>query len=760
MLTCLLALLSMACLAQKTIVNPLVGFDGKNRNLKIVKVSLTDTGTVVSFMTTYKAGNWIRIPKNTYIQANGTNDKLFIKATKGIPFNKKYTIPESGKVNYELVFPKIDPTTSNIDYGEEGSEGWKIYDIELVQKQTPLPAFLYTEWYNKKNSDLTIAFYSKAVVFDKKVWFYKEIAKKNDTYILTIANNKSTKQIIIEKPGDKEIKLTVNKLTANLSSDKNSCAEILDKEIYKLPVLKNDSAVFSGYIKNYSPKLGTKILTLAIDNIITGIQENVLIHITPDGYFYRKIPVCHLQKVFLRSDIADENDLYLEPGKELFVILGNGSVKYAGNAAQLNHHLKQLNRIDQFDFVRMRKKLADMKPNDYKAHLLDLQSIESVKLDSINKLGKIPAKAYQVKKKDIVFEYANRMMEYHWNYEHARRQVFKLPDTVKVKIENYPDGYYNFIRDGDFNNELNVISNAYNTFINRFKFIPGFRKTRYVHNYKAMMAALKSEGQQASENDKAFEKIISNDGIILLTDSTNKRIHKKWAADHSEFINTFVSDFFRNSYYNAIDSAVGIKQGILIDLLSAQDISRPIIEQLTPLSAGRLASVIKKIDHPYLKDYVILKNTETLKQVELNKNAGGFFVNETPKVEADKIFDNMMSKFAGKVVLVDFWATWCGPCLGGISRIKPLKEEMKDSNIAFVYITNETSPLPTYQNMVPTIKGQHYRLNNDEWGYLADKFKISGIPHMVLVNKEGKVVNPRLGFMENHELKQLMEKHL
>ncbi|MNI83525.1 hypothetical protein D3C73_1403390 [compost metagenome] len=85
---------------------------------------------------------------------------------------------------------------------------------------------------------------------------------------------------------------------------------------------------------------------------------------------------------------------------------------------------------------------------------------------------------------------------------------------------------------------------------------------------------------------------------------------------------------------------------------------------------------------------------------------------------------------------------------------------MKDSNVAFVYITNETSPLATYQNMTPGIKGQHYRLDNDAWRYLADKFKITGIPHQVLVNKEGKVVNPHLGFLDNKEIKQLLEKQL
>lgn len=132
-------------------------------------------------------------------------------------------------------------------------------------------------------------------------------------------------------------------------------------------------------------------------------------------------------------------------------------------------------------------------------------------------------------------------------------------------------------------------------------------------------------------------------------------------------------------------------------------------------------------------------------------------MNSTPTVEADQIFDAILARYKGKVVVVDFWATWCAPCLSGIERIAPLKEDLKDKDVEFVYITNETSPLQTYNNMTPTIKGQHYRLKSDEWRYLADKFSISGIPHMVLVNKEGKVVNPHIAFIENNEMKRLVE---
>jgi len=119
-----------------------------------------------------------------------------------------------------------------------------------------------------------------------------------------------------------------------------------------------------------------------------------------------------------------------------------------------------------------------------------------------------------------------------------------------------------------------------------------------------------------------------------------------------------------------------------------------------------------------------------------------------------------MEKYKGKVVYVDFWATWCAPCRSGIERIKPLKDEMAAENVAFVYITNQTSPKTAYDNMIPTIKGEHYRVSADEWNVLCGMFKISGIPHYVLVGKDGKVINPQLGHLENSSLKTMLLKYI
>ncbi|MDQ5930115.1 MAG: Redoxin family protein, partial [Bacteroidota bacterium] len=224
-----------------------------------------------------------------------------------------------------------------------------------------------------------------------------------------------------------------------------------------------------------------------------------------------------------------------------------------------------------------------------------------------------------------------------------------------------------------------------------------------------------------------------------------------------------------NNLYNEINAGFrneklselfGIKPGFATDIMTVNRICNTVVDQLTPLTDDELIQVQKSIQTPFVAEHLKKCNQQSLAKLEENKTKTGYILNETPKTEADKLFAEIMKKYQGKVVYVDFWATWCGPCRSGIERIKPLKEEMIGKDVAFVYLTNQTSPEKTYSAMIPDIKGEHYRLSTDEWNYLAAKFNISGIPHYVLVNKKGEVVKPKLGHYDNEELKKILEEEM
>jgi len=63
--------------------------------------------------------------------------------------------------------------------------------------------------------------------------------------------------------------------------------------------------------------------------------------------------------------------------------------------------------------------------------------------------------------------------------------------------------------------------------------------------------------------------------------------------------------------------------------------------------------------------------------------------------------------------------------------------------------------------LIPDIKGEHYRVKKNEWNYFKSKFKIGGIPHYVLVNKNGEIVRDNIYFASsNNELKILINEYL
>ena len=86
---------------------------------------------------------------------------------------------------------------------------------------------------------------------------------------------------------------------------------------------------------------------------------------------------------------------------------------------------------------------------------------------------------------------------------------------------------------------------------------------------------------------------------------------------------------------------------------------------------------------------------------------------------------------------------------------------MTGKDIVFLYITGPSSPEGTWNNMIPDIKGEHYRVNADEWNTLSAKFNISGIPHCVLVDKEGVVAkNNGMPSYDLNAMKKIFEEFL
>lgn len=102
-------------------------------------------------------------------------------------------------------------------------------------------------------------------------------------------------------------------------------------------------------------------------------------------------------------------------------------------------------------------------------------------------------------------------------------------------------------------------------------------------------------------------------------------------------------------------------------------------------------------------------------------------------------YDQIMKSYAGKVVVLDFWATWCPPCRAAMLEVDKIKPALMDKGVCFVYITGETSPQKDFDKMMPNIHGDHYRLTNAQWGEICKTLNIPGIPAYAVVDKDGSM---------------------
>ena len=163
------------------------------------------------------------------------------------------------------------------------------------------------------------------------------------------------------------------------------------------------------------------------------------------------------------------------------------------------------------------------------------------------------------------------------------------------------------------------------------------------------------------------------------------------------------------------------------------------------LTKNNMDVINQYIKAPYLKKPLLQLYEKVKYQQENPKFASDSILKELGNSTAAEIIDSVRANNKGKVVYVDCWATWCGPCRAEMPETDKLIKEYKNKQVVFVFlnIDSERNVWKTSLSQLQIGK-QHYWLNKKQSTELRSTFQINGIPYHFFIDKNGTIIKKNL----------------
>lgn len=490
-------------------------------------------------------------------------------------------------------------------------------------------------------------------------------------------------------------------------------------EPYGANIISDKKATYKGRFIGYEPRYFDK-LQLSIFGPMAGSGQEPLeidISVDPDGSFSVDLDIYVPSVASIRGG-GMSYSAYLEPGEETiqyidlktysnasprFSVNYGNPVKYIyndGSLARINDDMEKMRanplRFPDYNQIFSNEKLGEMSPEEYKAYINKMADEAIAAFGSIPDFSKKLSAYYKVGINAERFQ-----LLYYYQSIVAQARMMAAKETDRGKMSAYvpaapADDYYDFYNYLDLNNELNLA------------------------NPSASSIMTSMAGRFVNQEYSGIDKALNNPALIKIVGSD------------------------RGPYYDIVRYNLAHSSALSFDTIPAV----------------KLEELKKDISNPVLVNKIIADNQKIIEDIAKNKLKSGYVINETPNVPNEELLSSILAKYKGKVVFTDFWETWCGPCRIAMKAGEPVKEDFKGKDVVFLYIASESSPKPSWNNMIPDIKGEHFYLTNSQMAYLREKLGISGVPSYMLIDKEGGQKSFQVGFMGPAKMKSMIAEQL
>lgn len=610
-----------------------------------------------------------------------------------------------------------------------------------------------TMWRNEQTGDWDIGFTEKYAIYDCRFWEYGNLKRMNDKFEVTLVNPEKTLKVSVGKQKDGRRQITIGngkkQVYSLITSETLPDYPTKDWSTFKdNGYREGDTVTFVGWLKDLPKEVLDKKRLFEIDLYSIYTKEGVEFKgdIDDEGRFIVKVPVENSQEIYAdwrRSHLHT----VLEPGETYFYLFDYKNKKrlFMGHNARLQNELLAHNFIRAYE-QSDEHSMTDEQIKAYNDQWMNMYQRNVTMLDSLlNENPTLSRKYADYQRMSNVSTMAQELLQ---------SRLFaiskKLPQTT-----------LDFIEDNLWSNIVKPYTVS--------------REIGWFLYYYLLMAQEKNPQMQQNRTFDANTLLQMSERGLFKASAEDLTTIKKWqnmmeqykkaSPDEAKKIEEQNKELIEelnilmqrpevedivNDYFDMIDLKAKLidsvyQDPVLRDIAKGQLLCSRFVERRLPLNQTCM-DVLSEIQLPAIRNAVMTRNDKLLaiQQAEVEDIAS---LHPSSDVEGltdgEAILRKILEPYKGRIVYLDIWGTWCGPCKEKLSESDYVKQQLKEFDIVYLYLANR-SPEESWKNVIKQYKltGDncvHYNLPTAQQRAVEEFLHVDAFPTYKLIDKQGNI---------------------
>ena len=610
-----------------------------------------------------------------------------------------------------------------------------------------------TMWRNEQTGDWDIGFTEKYAIYDCRFWEYGNLKRMNDKFEVTLVNPEKTLKVSVGKQKDGRRQITIGngkkQVYSLITSETLPDYPTKDWSTFKdNGYREGDTVTFVGWLKDLPKEVLDKKRLFEIDLYSIYTKEGVEFKgdIDDEGRFIVKVPVENSQEIYAdwrRSHLHT----VLEPGETYFYLFDYKNKKrlFMGHNARLQNELLAHNFIRAYE-QSDEHSMTDEQIKAYNDQWMNMYQRNVTMLDSLlNENPTLSRKYADYQRMSNVSTMAQELLQ---------SRLFaiskKLPQTT-----------LDFIEDNLWSNIVKpyTVSREIGWFLYYYLLMAQEKNPQMQQNMTFDANTLLQMSERglfkASAEDLATIKKWQN--MMEQYKKASPDEAKKIEEQNKELIEELnilmqrpeVEDIV-NDYFDMVDLKAKVidsvyQDPVLRDIAKGQLLCSRFVERRLPLNQTCM-DVLSEIQLPAIRNAIMTRNDKLLaiQQAEVEDIAS---LHPSSDVEGltdgEAILRKILEPYKGRIVYLDIWGTWCGPCKEKLSESDYVKQQLKEFDIVYLYLANR-SPEESWKNVIKQYKltGDncvHYNLPTAQQRAVEEFLHVDAFPTYKLIDKQGNI---------------------